>query len=448
MPVGTGYSSINCSGQMPDREKDINMTKQGKRFYELSVPERITVLQAETGLTPERVEALQPSGGLSLEQANAMIENAIGVYGLPMGIARNFVINGREVQIPMVIEEPSVVAGASFMAKLARAGGGFLAGCSDPVMIGQMQLLNLPDLPAAHEAIQSHKAALLAQAAQLDPVLASLGGGPVDLEIRTITDSPIGAFLVLHWLVDVRDTMGANTVNTIVERMAPEVEQLTGGRVQLRILSNLADHRLAHAACTIPTDALKFGKYSGEQVRDGILSAWAFAAVDPYRAATHNKGIMNGIDAVVLATANDWRAVEAGAHAYAARDGRYTSLSTWRQDRDGNLYGQLELPLAVGIVGGATRIHPTAQAALQILGVHTAQELAEIIVSVGLAQNLAALRALATEGIQPGHMALHARQIALSAGADPEQANRVAEQLVKEKNIHLERAREILQEWK
>jgi hydroxymethylglutaryl-CoA reductase len=356
-------------------------------------------------------------------------------------------INGREILIPMVIEEPSVVAGASFMAKLIRSGGGFKASADDPLMIGQMQLLDIPDLSKARQSIESNADELLRKASELDPVLARLGGGPRDLVVREIHDSPIGAFLVLHWLVDVRDAMGANAVNTIVERMAPDIEQLTGGRVHLRILSNLADQRLARASCTIPLEKLAFNEFTGEQVRDGILEAWALAAADPYRAATHNKGIMNGIDAVVLATANDWRAVEAGAHAYASRSGRYTSLSTWTKDSQGNLTGSLELPMAVGIIGGATKVHPGAQASLELMGVKSAKELAEIIVSVGLAQNLAALRALSTEGIQRGHMGLHARQVAMSAGARGDLVDRIAGQLVLEKKVRIDRAQEILKEW-
>jgi hydroxymethylglutaryl-CoA reductase len=257
----------------------------------------------------------------------------------------------------------------------------------------------------------------------------------------------VGPFLVLHLIYDVRDAMGANAVNTAAERLAPRVESITGGRVHLRILSNLADHRLARAECTIPHEELAFGSYAGSDVVEGVIEAWAFAAVDPYRAATHNKGIMNGVDAVVIATGNDWRAVEAGAHAYAARNGSYTSLSTWGKDSEGNLVGSLEMPLAVGIIGGATRVHPGARAALKLMRVKTAAELAEIIVSVGLAQNLAALRALATEGIQRGHMSLHARQVAIAAGAEGEQVSRLAEQLVAEKTIRIDRAAQILKQW-
>ena len=369
-----------------------------------------------------------------------------GLLALPLGVAANFVVNGREVLVPMAIEEPSVVAGASFMAKLARAGGGFVAHVTPPEMIGQMQILDVADLAAARLRLLEHKAELLEQANRLDPVLINAGGGARDLEVRLIEQSPIGAFLVAHLIYDTRDAMGANAVNTACENLAPAVEQITGGRVHLRILSNLADHRLARARCAIPAASLAFGEFSGERVRDGIIEAYAFAAADPYRAATHNKGIMNGVDAVVIATGNDWRAIEAGAHAYAARTGRYTSLSTWGRDAAGQLVGTLEMPLAVGIVGGATRVHPTAQAALKLMGVSTARELAEIIVSVGLAQNLAALRALATEGIQRGHMTLHARQVAIAAGATGDLIERVAAQMVAEKIVRVDRAERILAE--
>jgi hydroxymethylglutaryl-CoA reductase len=344
----------------------------------------------------------------------------------------------------MAIEEPSVVAGASFMAKLARAGGGFTATTTDPLMIGQMQVINVTNLLEAKLKLYEHKAELLAEADSIDPILKKFGGGARNLEVRVIEESPIGGFLVVHLIYDVRDAMGANAVNTACERLAPRVEAITGGRVHLRILSNLADHRLARARCTIPVKELAFGDFSGEKVRDGIIEAWAFAASDPYRAATHNKGIMNGVDAVVIATGNDWRAIEAGAHAYAARSGKYTSLSTWGKDADGNLVGTLEMPMAVGIVGGATKVHPAAQAAVKLMGVKTANELAEIIVSVGLAQNMAALRALATEGIQRGHMSLHARQVAIAAGASGELIEKVAAQMVVEKVVRIDRAEEIL----
>jgi hydroxymethylglutaryl-CoA reductase len=377
-----------------------------------------------------------------------MIENVVGLYALPVGIALNFTVNGRDVLVPMVVEEPSIVAGASFMARLARAGGGFQAHVTPPEMIGQMQVLDVADLSSARLAILERKDELLKEAAEVDPVLRRLGGGPRDLEVRLIDPSPIGPFLVVHLVYDVRDAMGANAINTAVERLAPRIEALTGGRVLLRILSNLADRRLARVRCTIPLAELAFGEYTAEEVRDGIIAAWAFAAADPYRAATHNKGIMNGVDAVVLATGNDWRAVEAGAHAYAARSGRYTSLSTWGMDAAGNLVGTLEMPMAVGIVGGATRVHPGARAALKLMQIESAGQLAEIVVSVGLAQNLAALRALATEGIQRGHMSLHARQVAIAAGAQGEQIERLAQQLVAEKTVRIDRAEEILSAWK
>jgi hydroxymethylglutaryl-CoA reductase len=337
------------------------------------------------------------------------------------------------------------------MAKLARSAGGFTASMSAPEMIGQMQVLDIKDLMAASLRLYEHKAELLAEADEVDPLLKKFGGGARDLEVRIIEESPIGPFLVVHLIYDVRDAMGANAVNTACEKLAAHVEELTTGRVHLKILSNLADRRLANVKCTIPVSELAFGAgdpaghpYSGERVRDGIIQAWAFAAADPYRAATHNKGIMNGVDAVVIATGNDWRAIEAGAHAYAAREGRYTSLSKWGSDAQGNLTGELEMPMAVGIIGGATKVHPAAKAALKLLGVQSAAELAGIIVSVGLAQNLAALRALATEGIQRGHMSLHARQVAIAAGAVGDQIEQVAARMVAEKTVRIDIAEQIL----
>ncbi len=391
--------------------------------------------------------AWSAEGGLSADAANQMIENAVGVYALPLGIAQHFIVNGKPVLVPMAIEEPSVIAGVSYMAKLAQAGGGFRSSATDPEMIGQIQLLDLADLATAEAAILSQKDELLSSLRGLHPTIEALGGGTKGLEVRQFASSPIGPFLVVHLIYDVRDVMGANAVNAAAERLAGPLEALTGGRAHLRILSNLADRRLAKSEVIIPTSSLAFGAFSGEQVRDGILEAWAFAAVDPYRAATHNKGIMNGIDAVVIATGNDWRGVEAGAHAYAARSGRYTSLSAWEAAENGDLLGTLELPMAVGITGGSTQAHPVARANLKLLGAKSSGELAGIIASVGLAQNLAALRALATEGIQRGHMRLHARQVALSAGAQPAEVERLAEQLIREDNIRIERAQEILREW-
>jgi hydroxymethylglutaryl-CoA reductase len=420
---------------------------QGKKFYNLTPAERLARLTAESRLSAADAAALSGEHGLTLESADHMIENVIGTFSLPLGVARNFLINGREIPIPMAVEEPSIVAGASFMAKLARRTGGFVAQADAPEMIGQIQVLDLDDPPSARLKLLAEKDILLAEAARVDPVLIKLGGGPRDLEVRMIQESPIGAFLVVHLVYDVVDAMGANAVNTAVERLAPIIEQITGGRVLLRILSNLADRRLAQARVTIRTADLAFDDFSGETVRDGIIQAWAFAAADPYRAATHNKGIMNGIDPVLIATGNDWRAVEAGAHAYAARDGRYTSLSTWGQDAAGDLAGSLEMPMAVGTIGGATRVHPAAQANLRLMGIDSAVDLAEVLVSVGLAQNLAALRALATEGIQRGHMSLHARQVAIAAGAQDEQVDGLVERLVADKMIRIDHAKAILEEW-
>ncbi len=413
-------------------------------FYTKSLKERGRMAADQAGLTGAQLAALDGSAGLTAEQADHMIENVIGLHQLPLGVAVNFVVNGREVLVPMALEEPSVVASASYMARLARAGGGFTAHCTEPEMIGQIQILDVADLPSARLALLKNKARLLDLANKVDPVIVKWGGGARDVQVRLIEASPIGPFLVLHLIYDTRDAMGANAVNTACEALAPVVEQMVGGRVHLRILSNLADRRLAFARCQIPCQELAFDHFSGERVRDGILEAYAFAAADPYRAATHNKGIMNGVDGVVIATGNDWRAVEAGAHAYAARSGRYTSLSTWGKDKEGGLVGMLEMPLAVGVVGGATKVHPVAQAALKLLGVSSAQELAEIIASVGLAQNLAALRALATEGIQRGHMSLHARQVAVAAGAIGPEVEQVAAQMVAEKSVRVDRAEAIL----
>jgi len=429
-------------------------------FYNLTPGERRHILAdwaaaPTAAMTPDQAaslaELLATPGGLTLEQADKMVENVVGTYALPLGIATNFVVNGRDVLVPMVIEEPSVVAGASFAARLARAGGGFHAETTEPLMIGQIQVLDLADVTAAGAKVLAQKQKLIDLANSTDPIVVSLHGGARDVEVRVLPESPAGPMLIVHLIYDCRDAMGANMVNTACEALAPLVQELTGGRVNLRILSNLADRRLARARCVIPATALTTEAYPGELVAQRIVEAYAFAAVDPYRAATHNKGIMNGIDAVVMATGNDWRAIEAGAHAYAARDGLYRSLSTWTwvpgdpaSGHEPALVGSLELPLAVGIVGGATRVHPLARLALAIMGVTTARELAEIIVSVGLAQNLAAIRALATEGIQRGHMALHARQIAIAAGARPDEVDQLAAALVAERQIRTDRAQELL----
>jgi hydroxymethylglutaryl-CoA reductase len=368
-----------------------------------------------------------------------MIENVIGTFQLPLGIAVNFLINGRDYMVPMVIEEPSVVAAASNAARMTREGGGVFAQSTESLMIGQIQLVRIKDPYAARLEVLRNREEILAIANEQDPVLVNLGGGAKDLEARVI-ETRLGPMLIVHLIVDVRDAMGANAVNTMAEAVAPRLASITGGRYRLRIISNLADKRLVRAWTRIPPEAV-----GGREVAEGIVEAWAFADADPYRAATHNKGIMNGVDAVVIATGNDWRAVEAGAHAYACRFGAYKPLSTWEIDEKGNLVGSLEMPLAVGIVGGATRTNPLARICLKILGVKTARELAEVIGAVGLVQNLAALRALAAEGIQAGHMSLHAKNIAIMAGAVGDEIDQVAEIMVREKCIRLDRAKEILE---
>lgn len=417
-------------------------------FYRLGLQERMNLLRQFADLTEEEAAALSGKAGLGPAQADHMIENVVGVFGLPLGIATNFTINGRDVLIPMAIEEPSVVAGASLAARLVRDGGGFKTSSDEPLMIGQIQVLDVSDPWSARFELLAARERILALANQQDPVIVKLGGGARDLEVRIIETSPVGPMLAVHLIYDTRDAMGANTVNTALEAVAPLVAEISGGRTLLRILSNLADRRRARAKGVVPAASLAHGRFSGKDVARGIVEAAAFATADPYRAATHNKGIMNGIDAVVIATGNDWRAVEAGAHAYAARSGRYTALSTWQLDDAGNVVGTLELPMAVGIVGGATRVHPAAKAALKLLGVKTARELAEIIAAVGLAQNLAALRALVSEGIQRGHMKLHAQQVAIAAGAEGDMVERVVQGMLDAKVVRLDKAEAILKQLK
>jgi hydroxymethylglutaryl-CoA reductase len=415
-------------------------------FYELNALERLTQVQARVGLSDEETAILQGSKGLDVVQADRMSENVIGTLALPLGIAVNFLVNGRDYLVPMAIEEPSVVAAASHAAKLAREGGGFMAEAAASLMIGQIQVLELDDPEGARRKLLAERERLLAVANEQDPVIVGLGGGARDLEVRIIQKTPVGPMLIIHLIYDCRDAMGANVVNTAVEALAPLVEEITGGQVRLRILSNLADRRLARARAAVPEKALDMEDFAGHEVAHRIVEAYALAAVDPYRAATHNKGIMNGVDALLVATGNDWRAVEAGAHAYAARSGRYGSLSTWERDAAGNLVGTLELPMALGVVGGATKAHPSARVALKVLGVETAQELAEVAAAVGLAQNLAALRALATEGIQRGHMELHARNMAIAAGARGDLIDKVVARMVEEQAIRLDNAEGILKE--
>ena len=414
------------------------------QFRSLTPAERLEHLQTALQLSAEDVALLHEPGALALEIADGMIENVIGTFELPYAVASNFQINGRDVVVPMVVEEPSVVAAASFMAKLAREAGGFQTSSSQPLMRAQVQIVEVSDPYNARLSLMRRKDEIIELANRKDQLLNSLGGGCRDLEVHTFAQSPRGPMLVAHLIVDVRDAMGANTVNTMAEAVAPLMEEITGGTVRLRILSNLADLRLARAQITVAPHLLTTEAYKGEDVIEGILDAYNFAVVDPYRAATHNKGIMNGIDPLIVATGNDWRAVEAGAHAYACRDGHYGSLTTWEKDSHGNLVGTLEMPMPVGLVGGATKTHPLAQLSLRILGVKTAQELAEIAVAVGLAQNLGALRALSTEGIQRGHMALHARNIALSAGARGEEVNWLVKQMVEARDVRADHAATLL----
>ena len=414
-------------------------------FYKKSIDERANIVANLANLTAAETDILK-GNGLTPAQADHMIENVVGTYSLPLGVAANFQINGRDYLIPMAVEEPSVVAAISHAAKLIRAGGGFTATASDPVMIGQIQVLDIPDMDEAIANLEANKDKLMAQADCCDKLMVKLGGGARDLHFRPFPDTPVGPMLIVHLLFDCRDAMGANAINTAVENLAPMVAELTGGRTNLRILSNLADQRTATASGIIPADALAKNGFSGTEAAQYIAEANAFAVVDPYRAATHNKGIMNGIDAVVVATGNDWRAIEAGAHSYAARNGRYTALTDWHVNENGDLYGEITLPMAIGTVGGATKVHPSAKVAMKILDVGSAQELGMVLACVGLAQNLAAIKALATVGIQKGHMALHARQVAVAAGASTDQVQTVADQLVAEKKINTVRAQEILAE--
>ena len=415
----------------------MSMTSELKGFYKLPFEERMEKVKEFADLSDKEAGILKEKG-LHLEQAQRMIENVVGTFELPFGVAVNFLINGKDYIIPMVIEEPSVVAAASYAAKLARSSGGFFTSSTDPVMVGQIQLVDVENPSSVRFQILEHKKEIINLANEQDPVLLKFGGGCKDIDVRCLENGMV----ITHLLVDCRDAMGANAVNTMVEAVAPYIEEITGGTVYLRIISNLAKYRLARARVKFSKDVI------GEETVDSITQAYEFAKTDPFRAATHNKGIMNGVTAVVLATGNDTRAVESGAHAYASMTGRYTSLTTWGKDENGDLVGTIEIPMAVGLVGGATKSHPVAQVAVKILGVKTANELGEIIAAVGLAQNFAALRALATEGIQRGHMKLHAKNIAQMAGARGDLIEKVAQQMVKEGKIRQDRAEEILKELK
>jgi hydroxymethylglutaryl-CoA reductase len=400
-------------------------------FYKLSVAERRALLAEIAGLTSEQIEAWGATGELDEEAADRMIENVVGTYSLPIGVATNFVIDGAHYVIPFVLEEPSVVAAASNMAKRCLANGGFTSNNDGPIMIGQIQVVDCEDPIAAKDAIIASKNDLVASCNEVDPILIKFGGGCKDINARVLeTDS--GPMVIMHILVDCRDAMGANAVNTMAETIAPTIEGLTGGTVILRIISNLAIHRLARvSAIFTPEEMSDSGNDPGQgsEVIGGVVQAYHFAKADPFRATTHNKGIMNAISAVAIACGQDWRAIESGAHSYAAYERPYGSLTEWSKDDNGNLVGSIELPMAVGLVGGAVRVHPAAQANVALLGVTTADELAKVIAASGLAQNLGALRALATGGIQAGHMKLHVRNMAVTAGAEGEEVNIVAARL-------------------
>ena len=424
------------------------LTSELRGFYRLPMRRRRRCIARLTGLSKDELRIISGDEGLRADQADHMVENALGVMGLPMGLCVNMKVNGRDWLIPMVTEEASVVAAASHAAKLLRQGGGVQTVVSLPHMIGQVQLLDVPDLERAEAAILEARSELIASANLCDPGLIEAGGGAEDLEVRHLPplaqDDPLGPMLVVHLVVDVQDAMGANTVNTMCERLAPRLEQLTGGRVRLRIVSNMADRRTVQATGIVPLAALE-GKGCGgpRELALGIQEASVFAERDPFRATTHNKGIMNGVDAVLVAFGQDWRAVEAGAHSWAARNGRYTALSRWRVV-DGGLRGELELPMAVGIVGGITNVHPTVQVARRVAGVQTAAELASLVAAVGFAQNLGALRALAAEGIQKGHMRVHARNVAVAAGALGHEVHRVTHTITEQDSINVGAAEGVL----
>ena len=408
-------------------------------FYKLTLDERRKLLSELVDLNQDEIEILNTLGYFKPKQIDTLIENVVGSYQLPLGLAFNFKVNGRDYIIPMVIEEPSVVAAASNAAKMGRKHGGFHSEHVKSVMIAQIQVTQLKDIESAKKSIEENKKKLLKIANEQDPLLNKLGGGAQDIEIREIQTKK-GRMIILHLLVNVLDAMGANVVNTMAEAISPQVEEISGGKIYLRIVSNLAIHRLARSKATFDKEML-----GGQEIVEGILNAYEFAQADPYRATTHNKGIMNGIIALTLATGNDTRAIESGAHAFASLNGQYSPLTKFELDSEGNLVGEIEVPLALGIIGGMTKIHPMARLALKILNVKSANELSQITAALGLAQNVAALRALVAEGIQKGHMALHSRNIAKIAGVPDELIEKVAKKMIEEKKIRVDYAKEILQ---
>ena len=416
------------------------------KFYQLSVPDRLRILLERDIISEEDYyNLLNENNILRVDEADKMIENVIGVFGLPIGLGLNMLVNQKEYIIPMVVEEPSIVAAVSSAARLVRNAGGFISESTEPILIGQIQVVDVPSASKAKNVILQNKEEIINLANSLHPRMQARGGGVQDLEVRILPcTQKEGDMVIIHLLVDTRDAMGANLVNSMCEGVASLIEKLSNGKVFLRILSNLTDRSLVRSRCTIPVSLLEGKKYSGEEVRDGIILANEFASIDPYRAATHNKGIMNGIDPVAIATGNDWRAIEAAAHAYAARGGSYTSLTHWEKNENGDLVGSIQIPIKVGTVGGPLQSNPAIKTMHRILGIESARELAEIMGAVGLAQNLAALRALVTEGIQRGHMTLHARSVAIAAGATADIFETVVEKLIDSGEIKVWKAQEIV----
>ncbi len=422
------------------------LTSRLPGFHKLPIEERLEKLARMFDLTADELEVLGGQENLAVQTANTMIENAVGTFHLPLGLGLNMMVNGKDYIVPMAVEEPSVVAAVSFAAKIVREAGGFAADADDSLMIGQIQVTGYGDPTVASQEILAHKEEILALANSFHPAMVRRGGGAKDVEVRVLPapEGPRGEpLLVVHILIDTQEAMGANLINTIAEGVAPFIEQVTGGRVYLRILSNLADRRLARASCRIPVKLLADFDLPGEEIARGVAQASRFAQADPYRAATHNKGVMNGIDAVAIATGQDWRAIEAGAHAYACRTGQYRPLSTWHIDGS-HLVGQIELPMALGTVGGPIKVHPGVQMGIKLLRSNSVKELSQVFAAVGLAQNFAALRALGSVGIQKGHMALHARCVAVTAGARGDWVEKVANLLVISGHVKVEKAREIL----
>lgn len=436
----------------PSPSNDIPRDRSGQRqksrsripgFYRLDLSARHDEIQERFNLDDRELRCLANGDELGLNRADKMVENCVGIFGLPLGLGLNLNLNGKDWPVPMVVEEPSVVAAVSNSCRIVRQSGGFVGDADPGVMIGQVQILGFEDLNAAVRALHVNHDRILEVANSVHPNMKKRGGGAIDTEVRVFTDPQ--PMIVLHLLIDCCEAMGANAVNAMAEGVAPLVEELTGGRVVLRILSNLADKRRARVHCAIPEKLLATGNFDGAEVAQGIADAYLLAAVDPYRAATHNKGIMNGIDPVAIATGNDWRGIEAGAHAFAARDGRYTSLTRWWRE-DGHLHGSIDIPMAVGVVGGSTQVHPAIAVVHKIMGHPTAQELATLMAAVGLAQNLGALKALASEGIQRGHMTLHARSVALAAGADSDEVAEIAGAMVRMGTVKVDVAKTLLAE--